>query len=89
MFARKFQPFQRDFVVTKVNEIHLQQTSYKPYLPYTGTCLVLVAFGPGLIVSAQILTLYCIPPRTSKLYLKVLLFVVCALAVTFSSRMYV
>ena len=41
------------------------------YLLYSGTCLVPVSLGPGLTVSAQISKLYCIPPRTSKLYIKV------------------
>ena len=55
------------------------------YLLYSGTWWVTVSLGPGLTVSAQISTLYCIPPKTSKLYLKVWLFVSLPMSVCFPS----
>ena len=53
---------------------HWEQETESRYLLYSGTCIVPVSVGPGLIVSAQISTLYWTPPKTSRLWLKVWLF---------------
>ena len=68
---------------------HWEQETESRYLLYSGTCLAPVSLGPGLTVSAQISTLYCVPPKTSKLWLKVWLFVSLAMVVCLPSMVYV
>ena len=65
---------------------HWEQETESRYLLYSGTCLAPVSLGPGLTVSAQISTLYCIPPKTSKLWLKVWLFVSLVMVVCLPSK---
>ena len=64
---------------------HWEQETESRYLLYSGTCLAPVSLGPGLTVCAQISTLYCVPPKTSKLWLKVWLFVSLAMVVCLPS----